>query len=224
MMRIFDIDGPIYRMMLTLTNMLVLSFCWIIGTVIGLGLTVGVSTVAAFDVGLKMVENKEGYVARQFIKAYKKNLKQGIPLGLMAAVAFYTVYLDFELFHKIENASIFLLIWGFLSGAIFFCAFVYAFALSARYVNTLKNTISNSFRIATRYAGRTVLLAIVLAILACAFIWNLTLMFIGLIIGPSAYILTISMFARPIFRNIEKKNTEDGIEYYDYPNEDKDTI
>ena len=224
MMRIFDIDGPLYRMMLTLTNMFVLSFCWIIGTVIGLGLTVGVSTVAAFDVGLKMVENKEGYVVKQFIKAYKKNIKQGIPLGLMAVVAFYTVYMDFELFNKIENASIFLLIWGFLSGAIFFCAFVYAFALSARYVNTLKNTISNSFRISTRYAGRTLLLAIVLALLACTFIWNLTLMFIGLIIGPSAYILTISMFARPIFRTIEKKNTEDGIEYYDDPNEDKDTI
>ena len=224
MMRIFDIDGPLYRMMLTLTNMFVLSFCWIIGTVIGLGLTVGVSTVAAFDVGLKMVENKEGYVVKQFIKAYKKNIKQGIPLGLMAVVAFYTVYMDFELFNKIENASIFLLIWGFLSGAIFFCAFVYAFALSARYVNTLKNTISNSFRISTRYAGRTLLLAIVLALLACTFIWNLTLMFIGLIIGPSAFILTISMFARPIFRTIEKKNTEDGIEYYDDPNEDKDTI
>ena len=96
-MKVFNIDGPIYRFMSTLTNIFVLNVCWILGTLIGLGTTVGVSTVAAFDVGLKMAENKEGYVARQFIQAYKKNLKQGIPLGLIALIASYTVYLDFEL-------------------------------------------------------------------------------------------------------------------------------
>ena len=214
-MKIFDIDGPLYKFMLTLTNMLVLSMCWIAGTVIGLGLTVGVSTVAAFDIGLKMVDNKEGYVVKQFISSYKKNLKQGLPLGIMAAIAFYTVYLDFELFNKIENATILLLIWGFLSGAVFFCGFVYSFALSARYVNTLKNTITNSFRIATRYAGRTALLAVILVVESAAFAWNMMMWFIGILIGPASLILTVCMFAGPIFKAIQKKNTEDGVEYYD---------
>ena len=201
--------------MSTLTNILVLNFCWIIGTVIGLGTTIGVSTVAAFDVGLKMVENKEGYVVRQFISAYKKNLKQGIPLGLVSLLAMYTVYLDFELFNKIPNATIFLCIWGFLSGAVFFICFVYAFPLTARYVNTFRNTIKNSFRISVRYAGRTALMALLLAVEFCAFIWNLTTLFIGLLFGPALMILTVCMFSMPLFRKIQKENAEDGIETYE---------
>ena len=214
-MKMFDIDGPLYRFMTTLMN--ILSMCWLVGTIIGLGLTIGVSTVAASHIGLKMVDNREGYIVKQFIKSYKKNLKQGLPLGIMAVIAFYTVYMDFELFNKIEDATIFLLIWGFLSGAIFFCGFVYSFALSARYVNTLKNTITNSFRIATRYFGRTFLLLIILVIESAAFIWNMMMIFIGFIIGPACIILTVCMFAGPIFKDIKKKNTEDGVEYYEDP-------
>ena len=214
MMKAFNVDGPIYRFMSTLTNILVLNFCWVIGTVIGLGTTIGVSTVAAFDVGLKMAENKDGYIMRQFIQAYKKNLKQGIPLGLISLIAMYTVYLDFELFNKIPDATIFLCIWGFLSGAIFFVCFVYAFPLSARYVNTFRNTIKNSFRISIRYYGRTAIMAVVLAIEVLAFMWNTTTVFIGLLFGPTLMILTVSMFAMPIFRKIQKENTEEGIETY----------
>ena len=195
MMKAFNVDGPIYRFMSTLTNILVLNFCWVIGTVIGLGTTIGVSTVAAFE-------------------AYKKNLKQGIPLGLISLIAMYTVYLDFELFNKIPDATIFLCIWGFLSGAIFFVCFVYAFPLSARYVNTFRNTIKNSFRISIRYYGRTAIMAVVLAIEVLAFMWNTTTVFIGLLFGPTLMILTVSMFAMPIFRKIQKENTEEGIETY----------
>ncbi|MBR0145611.1 MAG: DUF624 domain-containing protein [Eubacterium sp.] len=214
MMKVFNIDGPLYRFMSTLTNIFILNCCWVIGTVIGLGTTIGVSTVAAFDVGLKMVENKEGYVARQFIKAYKKNLKQGIPLGLISLVAMYTVYLDFEIFNKVPDATIFLCIWGFLSGAVFFICFVYAFPLTARYVNTFRNIIKNSFRISVRYAGRTALMALILVIEICAFIWNTTTLFFGIFFGPALLILTVSLFAMPIFRRIQKENTEEGIETY----------
>ncbi len=214
-MKLFNIDGPIYRFMNALTTLFLLNLCWLVGTVIGLGLTVGVSTVACYDVALRVVEGKEGYIVRQYIRAYKKNLKQGIPMGILAAIAFYTVYLDFELFNKIQDATIFLAIWGFLSGAIFFCCFVYAFPLSARYRNTFINQIKNSFRISTRYAGRTFLMFIVIAIVTLAFQWNLTTMLIGLLIGPAAVILVVSGFAMPIFRSIQKANTEDGTETYD---------
>ena len=216
-MKVFSIDGPLYKFATAVTSAFLLSLCWLVGTVIGLGLTVGVSTVACFDVRLKMVEGKEGYIVRQYIQAYKKNLRHGIPMGIICLISFYTVYLDFELFRKIENATIFLPIWGFLSAAIFFCCFVYAFPLSARYTNTFTNTIKNSFRISTRYAGRTALMAVCLIIIILAFQWNLTTMLIGLIIGPAAIILTVCSFAMPIFRRIQKENTEEGIESYDEP-------
>ena len=216
-MKLFSIDGPIYKLMTAIMNAFLLNLCWLIGTIIGLGLTVGVSTVACCDVGLKLVEGKEGYVVRQFIQSYKKNLKHGIPMGLLCLVAFYTVYLDFELFNKIEDATIFLPIWGFLSGAIFYCCFVYAFPLTARYRNTFINTIKNSFRISIRFYGRTALMLVILVIVILAFQWNLTTMMVGLIIGPPSIIFIVCSFAMPIFRKIQKENTEDGTETYDEP-------
>ena len=104
--------------------------------------------------------------------------------------------------------------WGFLSCAIFFCCFVYAFPLCARYENTLMNTIKNSFRISIRYYGRTVLMAICIVVVILAFQWNLTTMLIGLIIGPAAIVTIICGFSMPIFRKIQKQNTEDGVETY----------
>ena len=67
MKRLFEIDSPIYRFMSTLLNVLVLNICWLLGSLPIF--TIGISTIAACDVGLKMVEDKEGYVARQFLIA-----------------------------------------------------------------------------------------------------------------------------------------------------------
>ena len=169
-MKLFDIDGPLYKFMVALSNLVLLNFCWILGTVIGLGTTIGVSTVAACDVGMKIVKGEEGYIHKQFIKAYKANLKQGVPLGLLNLLAAYVVYLDFEFFNKIEDATIFLLIIGMLSFAYFAASFVYAYPITARYSNTIMKTLRNSFRMCTKYFGRTFLLIICLAIQILAYL------------------------------------------------------
>lgn len=206
MKRFFDIDSPLYKFMTTLMNVVVLNFCWLIGCLPIV--TIGVSTTAAFDVGLRMVDNEEGYISKQFIAAYKKNLKQGVILGIMLLAAAYAVYLDFQFFHATEK-MIFLMV-GMLSAAIFFAAFVYAFPLAARYANSIPNILKNSFRISTRYFGRTFLLMLLIALEIFAFLWNSTLIFLGVLFGPSLVILTICLIAKPIFRKIEISNVENG--------------
>ena len=206
-MKIFDIDVPLYKFMSTLTNVLVLNFCWIVGTLICLGTSIGVSTVAAFDIGMKMVKEEEGYIVRQFIKSWKANFKQGFPLGLITLFALYVVYLDFEIISK-TDASIFLMMAGILSAAIFITSLLWAYPLTARYVNTLPKILKNSFRISTRYFGRTVALILILFIEILAFAWNLTTWMIALLIGPASLILTVSLFAVPIFKKLEKAAEE----------------
>ena len=97
------------------------------------------------------------------------------------------------------------LIFGIVAAFIFLMGFIYAFPLSARYENTLFNTIKNSANIATRYFVRTLFLFLVIAIEIALIMFNLTTMFIGLLIGPACIFLTISGFAVPFFREIEKE-------------------
>ena len=83
--------------------------------------------------------------------------------------------------------------------------FLYAFALQARYRNTVMRTLKNSADIAIRYFVRTLLLVLLLVVEIFVIFWNSTTLFFGILIGPAAMIYTISGFARYFFQEIEKE-------------------
>ena len=202
-MKFFSVDGGLYKFISRLWDMIKLNFLWLLFSLPII--TIGASTVAAYSVTLKMVDESDGYVGRQFIKAFKENWKQGIPLGLLGILALYVVYLDFELFNKLDNNPMMFLIAGIVAAFIFGMAFIYAFPLSARYENTLLETLKNSARIATRYFVRTLFLAAVLAVEVFIGLFNSTTLFFAILIGPACLMLTVSGFAINFFRQIERE-------------------
>lgn len=202
-MKFFSVDGALYKFLTRLWDMVKLNFMWLLFSLPIV--TVGAATVAAYTVTLKMVDEQEGYVARQFVKAFKENWRQGIPMGLLALFCSYAVYLDFELQRVMEGDSTMFLIFGIIAAFVFGMSFIYAFPLSARYENTLIGTLKNSVNIATRYFLRTLLLVAVLAVEVIIFIFNYTTMLIGVLIGPACIMLTISGFALHFFKEIEKE-------------------
>ena len=202
-MKFFSVDGGLYKFISRLWDMIKLNFLWLLFSLPII--TIGASTVAAYSVTLKMVDESEGYVGRQFVKAFKENWKQGIPLGLLGLLALYVIYLDFEFFNKLENNPMIFLIAGIMAGFVFGMAFIYAFPLSARYENTLFETLRNSARIATRYFVRTLLLVAVLAVEVFIGLFNTVTLFFAILIGPACLMLTVSGFAIYFFRQIEKE-------------------
>lgn len=166
--------------------------------------TAGCSTIAAFSVTLKMTEDREGNIGRDFLKAFRENWKQGIPMSFIGIICFLSVYYDFQLYNAMtENALPFLLI-GVFAAYIFTLSLIYAFPLLARYDNTVLNSLKNSFRLGMRYFGRTLILVFVVALEVVIIAWNYTTMFVGLLMGPACIIFTISGVAMYIFRDMEK--------------------
>lgn len=202
-MKFFSVDGALYKFLSRLWDMVKLNFMWLLFSLPIV--TVGAATVAAYSVTLKMADEQEGYVARQFVKAFKENWRQGIPMGLLALFCSYAVYLDFELQRVAEGDSTMFLIFGIVAAFVFGMSFIYAFPLSARYENTLIGTLKNSVNIATRYFARTLLLVAILAVEVIVFIFNYMTLFFGLLIGPACIMLTISGFALHFFKEIEKE-------------------
>ena len=205
-MKLFSIDGPLYNFFSRLLDMIKLNILWFLFSLPIV--TIGASTAAAFVVTLKMVDEREGYIAKQFWTAFKANLKQGIPTGLLNLFFVYALYLDFQLFHAVEGNPIYFLILGIVGSVMCFGYFIYAYALMARYENTLLKTLKNSMDISVKYFGRTVMIAVVIAVEIIVFIFNTTTMFLGLLIGPAVIFLTISGPAMYIFRDIERKSKE----------------
>lgn len=201
-MKFFSVDGPLYKFLSTLWDVIKLNFLWLLFSLPVV--TMGAATVAVFSVTNKMSEETEGYVGRQFVKAFKENWKQGVPMGLFFLLCAYVLYLDFEIYRVSE--SLLVLIIGIVSAVYFVSAFIYAFPLLARYDNTVIQTLKNSIRITMRYFARTIALVVVLAIEIMMFMFNTTTLFFMLLIGPVCIIYTISGFAMYVFRQIEKDN------------------
>ena len=174
--------------------------------------TMGAASVAAFSITLKMVDDEEGYIFKPFFKEFKASLLKGGIAGVIEIVAIYALYLDFQLFQNVKDSNIVFLMVFILGLFLAFMHYVYAYALMARYENTIINTLRNSFTIAIRYFKKTFLIFLVIAFECILFVWSSTTEFIGLLIGPICIIFTISGMAKPIFLQIEKDNSEGSSE------------
>ena len=202
-MKLFSVDSPVYKFLSKFLDVVKLNFFWILFSIPVI--TVGASTVAAMSVGLKMVDDEEGYIGKNFLKAFKENWKLGTILWMITVVAVYAIYLDFQLFEAVENNHIIFLIIGMASIALAVAALIYSYPLTARYENTLINTIQNSINISRKYLGNTLLLVIILAVEYIVFNFNKTMLFFGIILGPGFMIFTIAAFSKRIFQKIEKE-------------------
>lgn len=205
-MKLFSTDGRLFQFLSRLWDMLKLNILWVLCSLPVV--TIGAATAAAFSITLKMVDDREGYVAREFFRAFKANLKQGIPAGILNIVFAYALYLDFQLFHAVEGNPIWFLILGIVGTVMCVGYFLYTYALMARYENSLLGTLKNSMEIAIRYFGRTVFLVVILLVELVIFFFNTTTLFLWVLIGPAVLFLTISGPAMYIFKDIEKKAKE----------------
>lgn len=201
-MKFFSVESPLYKFMQSLWDILKLNFMWIIFCIPIV--TIGGSTIAAFSVLLRMSEDQEGNVIKDFWKAFKENWKQGIFIGLLPPICFEAVFLDFQLYNAVEKGGLGILIVGCFSAYIFIFCLIYVFPLLARYDNTVINSIKNSFRIGMKFFGRTFLLLVIIAVEVLIIFWNPTTKFVGALIGPACIMYTISGVAMHIFRKIEE--------------------
>lgn len=202
-MKLFSQDGILYKLITNFVDLLKINLLWLLFSLPIV--TLGGATVAAYDVLLKMTRGEEGHIGRQFVAAFKKNFKTGIPYGLLLLFCIYVVWLDFSLFEQLEDNPIILLIMGMVAAFVFLISFLFAFPLQARYENTLVKTLKNSADISVKFFVRTLTLIIALAVEVVFFLWSPTTLFFGILIGPACLMYTVAGYAAIFFREIEKE-------------------
>lgn len=201
-MKLFNIDSGFYKFISRFFDLVKLNFLWLLFCLPVI--TIGASTTAAYGVALKMADDEESYIARSFVREFKRNFKQGTVLGLIFIVATYAIYLDYEINRISEDGSIPLIVIGILSAFIYVSAMLYSFPLLARYENSVIGTIQNSMEISRRYFGRTLLITGVLVVEFVVFNFNSILQGIGFFFGGAFGIFTVAAFAKRIFQEIER--------------------
>ncbi|MCM1022912.1 MAG: DUF624 domain-containing protein [Prevotella sp.] len=198
----FSPDSKLYRFMCRLTDVVKLNLLWILCSLPIV--TAGASTIAASAISLKIADGQEGYIGRDFFKAFRDNLKQGVPMTFITAVCAAAVVLDFRLFSETEENPLLFLITGMIAAYVFAFSLLYVYPLLARYENTVLNSLKNSFRISMKYFLRSLLLLVILAFEAAVMLWSYKTMILFVIAGPAFMNLTVCSFALMIFRELEK--------------------
>lgn len=202
----FSPDSKLYRFMCRLTDVVKLNLLWLLFSLPVV--TVGISTIAAYTVTLQMAEDTEGRVAHDFVKAFRANWKQGIPMTFITVICMWAVYLDFQIYNAVPDNSIFFLIIGIIAAYVFTFSLLYVYPLLARYENTVINCLKNSFSISMKYFMRSVALVLIVAFETALIMWNYTTVFVGVLMGPVCIMLTVSGFAMKIFRELD--GTKEG--------------
>lgn len=206
-MGIFNTEGKLYKGLTWIGNIAFLNLCWLLFSLPII--TIGASTTAAYSMIFKIMDDKEGYLFKGFVKEFTKNWKQGTILWVLTLLAGYGIYMDIQFLVKTDPGVGFIIL-SIVGIVVLLAALLYAYPLSAKYKNMVFAHLKNSFLLAAHFPLRTLLLMVIVALEVAAMMWNFTTMILILIIGPMILITTIAGTAKKIFQINEKRNKENG--------------
>ena len=194
-------DNRVMRLITKIADSVFLNILWLIFCIPII--TAGASTTALFDVSLKLVNDEEGSLFRNYWSSFRSNLKSSTRTWLILLVAGIVFAVDgYVLFHmRFVNAF-----WTILTAiyvpalAAYLIVLMYVFALMARFENTSMAMIRNSLMIGMRFLICTALQAGVyfLMILTAVRFFTPILMF-----GEGLCALICSYLMNQIIRQLE---------------------
>lgn len=206
------IDNPIIQGIGKIVDFVILNLLWLICSLPVI--TIGASTTALYTVMLKLVKNEEGYIAKGFLKAFKNNFRQSTLMWLLFMLLGFILILDFSSLKFMPgNIAGILQIFFLIMGGLLAGMAVYAFALQARFENTIKNTLKNALILVFARLPYTLFIILVsIGPVILTFLNQLTLM-IGLLfwllVGAAVVAWLNSFLLRRIFTILEAPKPED---------------
>lgn len=163
-------DNKIFNFLGKLGDMFILNVMYLICCIPIV--TIGAATTALYYNTLKMAENREAYVWKDFWKVFKENFKQSTIIWMILLVIGCILGADVVLVRGMNEqlgamvSVVTIVVFLFLS-----LETVYVFPVLARFDNTVGNTMKNALYMAIRHLPSTIMILILHAVpLSLAFI------------------------------------------------------
>lgn len=151
-----------------IANYVVIAFFLLVGSIPVI--TIGTSLSAAFSSVFHMMDGDEGELYRRFWKAYKQNLRQGIPAALIIAVAAFLWISGWGTLWQYSE-GVYKTILGVMTifgMAFFWILSLYVFAQIGRYETDLLQRFKNGVIFAVGKPVHSFLLLVITAVLLAA--------------------------------------------------------
>ena len=193
-------DNPFWQGLSIIADMMILNLLTLLCCIPVL--TMGAAFAAMNDIVIRISRQEEGSILRGYRKAFRRNLKKGCLLGILLLLAAGLLYFDY--LAALVYIPVFR--YGIAALAILVLAVaIYAFALLARYENSLAATIKNAAVLCVAYFPRT--LGAVIFTLA---LWLLGIQFYRFgapmlfLFGFSLPCYVAILLLRPVFSRLEQ--------------------
>ncbi|MGL5435134.1 MAG: YesL family protein [Lachnospiraceae bacterium] len=137
-------DGPVIEFLSKIGDVIILNVLWLLCCIPVV--TFGPATIAAHYVALKFVRNEGTSIVGMFFQSFRRNLRQGVILGLLSLLAGVILAADLWLiltgritFSPPVRLLILACLW--LLASLYMIMMLYVWAIMARFDNTVKNTV-----------------------------------------------------------------------------------
>lgn len=151
----FDMENPVMRTLSVVADLILLNLLTLLCSLPLI--TIGAALTALNVTTIKIVRGEESALVKDYFRAFRENFKKGTGMGLLFLLIFAVLIADYLaagsyipiLRPVILAIALLILMLG-----------QYAFALLARYENTVRGTLKNAFLLAVGYFPRTVGMAV----------------------------------------------------------------
>ncbi len=157
-MNFFVIDSPVMRFLGRIGDIIILNLVFIATSLPAV--TVGAALCALYTVAMKMARGEDPSILREYMKAFRRNLKPAtISWLLMAAVGAF-IFVDFRLVGVFNGTAytVMRLLLAMILG-IWGLTFLYLFPYIARFENTVWNSVKNALFLSAAHLPSTMMMA-----------------------------------------------------------------
>ena len=213
MRSLFSIDGPLYKFFGTFANLVILNLIAILCCLPLI--TAGASLTALHYVTFKMVRNEDDHIVRQFFKAFKDNIKQGILLWIPLLLLIIALGFDAWLLRYAPDTVPKVFQFVFFAGLfviLLVAVWVFPLLMHFAYPRTT-DYIRNGFLLSLSHLPRTLLMAaITVAPLFFAYVEPFRSAIWLLAIGLSLPVWLKSWLYNSVFKKLEPEEEEESEE------------
>lgn len=201
-MRIFDVENPIFRFIGKVGDIWLLNLLWLITSLPVV--TLGAATTALLGTAIKLADNTEGHIIKDYFNAFVRNFKQATLIFLLTACVGTILAADICFWANNEASESYLFLALMLGLSIpYIAVLAYVFAVQARFKNTVKDTIRNAFFMAIKHLRYTITLLLLIAVLIILNYTVLLVNYFTLMFGVGLFAYLSALVYIEVFRNYE---------------------
>lgn len=192
-------NSKILKVLTIARNIVLVNALWVLFSIPVI--TAGASTCAAFYLYLKLINDENTPLWKNFVKGFKSSFIQGTLFWILTCIVSCGLFFIWK--SAIKADSVIIVIGAAIISLIIVVLFLYTFPLVARYNNTIKNIFRNSLGMSFTYLPKTVCIIIIAAAFYVVFSWSIYTVIAGVFFVPGLFIYIMSRYVMVMFTQME---------------------